>query len=83
MLKNRIFLYFLGAAFVVGVSIAGYLLVGAYAFTWAGQADMSVHGVIALILGGVGTLALTGLLIALVFYSNRAGYDDRANRPEE
>ncbi len=37
---------------------------------------MNANGVTALILGGIGTLALGGGLMALVFYSLRRGYDD-------
>jgi hypothetical protein len=48
---------------------------------------MSRSGVIALVLGGVGTLALGGGLMALVFFSARRGYDDaadmKARRPED
>ncbi len=37
---------------------------------------MTANGMTALILGGIGTLALGGGLMALVFYSSRRGYDD-------
>jgi hypothetical protein len=39
---------------------------------------MGVHGWIALTLGVVVSLALGGGLMALSFYSDRRGYDDRA-----
>jgi hypothetical protein len=57
----------LGAALVFG--IAGWTLDGA-------DVTISPHGMLALILGGLGTLALGGGLMFLVFYSNRRGYDD-------
>ncbi|EWY37944.1 hypothetical protein N825_16200 [Skermanella stibiiresistens SB22] len=66
----------LGAALVFGVT--GWSLDGA-------DVDISFHGMVALVLGGLGTLALGGGLMFLVFYSNRRGYDDavedRATRP--
>jgi hypothetical protein len=37
---------------------------------------MNGNGLAALIIGGIGTLALGGGLMALVFYSARRGYDD-------
>ncbi len=40
---------------------------------------MNSNGMTALILGGIGTLALGGGLMALVFYSARRGYDDAAD----
>ncbi len=48
--------------------------------------SMSSVGIGALILGGVGTLALGGGLMTLVFFSARRGYDDAADqktRPPE
>jgi hypothetical protein len=52
----------------------------------AGAKGMSGAGIAALILGGVGTLALGAGLMALVFFSSRRGYDDAADlktRPPE
>ena len=62
----------------------------AVAFSWhiwtsVGAADssgglaMSGNGMAALVIGGIGTLALGGGLMALVFYSSRRGYDDAAD----
>ncbi len=42
--------------------------------------EMSAHGWIALTLGAVITILVGGGLMALVFFSNRHGYDDRMNR---
>lgn len=72
-------------ALVIGVLIA--LLAVALVFGIAGWtldgADVTIspHGILALILGGVGTLALGGLMF-LVFYSNRRGYDDAVDDRE-
>jgi hypothetical protein len=46
---------------------------------WARLAgiEMSTAGIVALVLGGVLTLALGGGLMFLVFYSARKGYDDQ------
>ncbi len=52
----------------------------------AGGKGMSNVGVTALILGGLGTVALGGGLMTLVFFSSRHGYDDAADqktRPPE
>ena len=44
---------------------------------------ISVHGYIALGLGTLFTFALTAGLMALVFYSNRHGYDDEIGTADE
>ncbi len=44
----------------------------------SGDAEMSEQGWIALVLGAVGLVVVGGGLMALVFWSSRAGYDDRA-----
>ena len=59
----------------------GGLLVGTLAvtlFLWLdlGEVDIGLHGMIAMVLGIVLTLALGIGLMALVFYSSRHGYDD-------
>jgi len=67
-------------ALVIGVLVA--LLAAALVFGIVGwdlggaKVTISSHGILALILGGIGTLALGGGLMFLVFYSNRRGYDD-------
>ncbi|MEM8949560.1 MAG: hypothetical protein AAGA21_21510 [Pseudomonadota bacterium] len=48
-----------------------------------GEVEMSVHGWIALTLGTVFTFLVGAGLMALVFFSSRRGYDDRANRPDD
>ena len=68
------------AVLVIGVLVA--LLAAALVFGFVGwnldgaEVTISPHGILALILGGVGTLALGGGRMFLVFYSNRRGYDD-------
>ena len=68
----------LGVAVVFGV--LGWYLDGS-------PVNISWHGMLAMALGGLGTLLLGGGLMFLVFYSNRHGYDDavddRAARPAE
>jgi hypothetical protein len=44
-----------------------------------GGEAMNHNGVTALIIGGIGSLALGGGLMALVFFSARRGYDDAAD----
>lgn len=46
-------------------------------WTSVGDTEMSWHGIAALLLGGVFTLGLTALLVGLLLYSRRNGYDDR------
>ena len=53
---------------------------GYWVWTELGDVEMSHHGWIALGLGTVLSLLVGGGLMALVFYSHRHGYDDRANR---
>ena len=72
----------------VGLVVAALLSAGAMAIAysaWRSLADvqMSTSGYVAMILGGLATLALGVGLMALVFWSNRKGYDERAGaRPE-
>jgi hypothetical protein len=42
-----------------------------------GDGGMDGHGVAALVIGVVGSLALGGGLMALLFFSARHGYDER------
>ena len=53
--------------------------------TWIGMADVEIgfHGMAALVLGVVLSLALGIGLMALVFYSSRAGHDERAHEPPD
>lgn len=48
-----------------------------------GDVEMSHHGWIALTLGTVFTFLVGAGLMALVFFSHRRGYDERANRPDD
>ena len=70
---------------LVAVAVLGALLVATLVisvFMWSdlGDVEISFHGMLALALGVIVTLGLGMGLMALVFYSNRRGYDDRANR---
>ncbi len=70
------------------LAATGIATVLAFAITMALAASdllgvVSFHGLIALGLGITGTLVLTALLMVAVFHSSRAGYDERASRPEE
>ena len=59
---------------VVALAAGGYL--------WWSMAEVpiGIHGLIALILGAVVSLALGSGLMTLVFISSRRGHDDRQNR---
>ena len=56
---------------------------GYWVWTELGEVEMSYHGWIALTLGTVFTFLVGAGLMALVFFSSRRGYDDRANRPDD
>jgi hypothetical protein len=56
------------------------LLTGIYLWWSVGEAEISLHGLIAMTLGGLVSLALGGSLMFLVFYSNRSGHDDEHHR---
>jgi hypothetical protein len=66
---------------VLAIAAAAVACVAAFvAALWAelGDAEMSAAGWAAMLLGMVVTLGLGFGLMALVFYSNRRGYDDEA-----
>ena len=56
------------------------LLAGVYLWWSLGDVQISLHGLIAMVLGCVLSLALGGGLMFLVFYSNRRGHDDEHHR---
>jgi hypothetical protein len=72
----------------LGIVVAALLSTAAMAVAysaWRSLADveMSVAGYIAMILGGLATLAVGVGLMGLLFWSNRHGFDERAGaRPE-
>ena len=66
-----------------GLVVAGFLAlsmlaVAVYLWMSLGDVDMTPAGYVALIGGGLATLGLGVGLMALVFYSNRKGFDERA-----
>lgn len=67
----------------LGVAVAGILslsMVAVAVYLWLslGAVEMTATGYLALVFGGLGTLGLGGGLMALMFYSNRKGFDERA-----
>lgn len=58
------------------------ITVGVMWWAWIeiGEAQFSVHGLIALGLGIGLTLACGAVLMGLIFYSSRRGYDERAHQ---
>ena len=73
MSKNALFVF---AALALMLGAAVYLTSSMWTSIGGDGPGMNANGKIALILGGIGTLALGGGLMALVFYSSRRGYDD-------
>ena len=56
--------------------------VALWAWQELGDVEMSVHGLTALALGAAATVVLGAGLMALVFFSARRGYDERAYRED-
>ncbi len=73
---------FLTLAVLLGF-LAVSMVFGYWVWIELGEVEISRHGWIALTLGTVFTFLVGAGLMALVFYSHRRGYDDRANRPED
>jgi hypothetical protein len=69
------------------VTLLALLAASAGVALWAwreiGEVEISRHGIIALTLGAGATFALGAGLMALVFFSNRRGYDEQAHRPDD
>lgn len=70
------FLWVFGVAALATVSVS-------LAWTAIGGGPLGLHGLIALSLGVLGTVALTGALMALAFKSSREGWDDRPDNPDK
>jgi len=68
---------------VLGAILAVAVVMAVDVWSGAGDTGMSVHGYIAMGLGAVVTLLLGGGLMALLFFSNRRGYDDAAGARDE
>ncbi|HSK40553.1 MAG TPA: hypothetical protein VK943_12375 [Arenibaculum sp.] len=70
-------------AFTIVVLLCLLAFAGVLAYegwTMGGQpVDIGFHGVLAIILGVVGTAVIGGGLMYLLFYSSRRGYDDAAD----
>ncbi len=70
----------------VGVLLTLLAATAAVAFwVWQelGDVEISYHGWLALSLGAVATFMVGAGLMALVFFSSRKGYDERANRLDD
>jgi hypothetical protein len=67
-------------AAVAGAVALLLVAIGVYAWVALGDTGMTAGGYLAVVLGALGTIGLGGGLMALPFYSNRAGYDDRAGQ---
>jgi hypothetical protein len=67
----------------LGYLIAAVLAIGSMAVAWQAwdslaSVQVEAAGIIAMIFGAIGALALGGGLVALMFISNRRGIDDEA-----
>ena len=72
----------------LGIAVAAALAIAAMTVAWSAwrslaDIEIGTSGTIAMILGAVATVALGGVLVALLFISNRRGFDDAAGgRPD-
>lgn len=60
--------------------LAVALLAGLYLWWSLSDVDISIHGLVAMMLGALLSLALGTGLMFLVFYSNRHGHDEQHHR---
>ncbi len=67
----------LGIAVACGLGLA-ILAVALYAWRSMADSELDTAGIIALTLGSIVTLGLGALLVGLMLYSSRSGYDERA-----
>ena len=65
---------------IAGGVAVGSVVVVSLAWTAIGGGPLPIHGLVALTLGVVGTIALAWVLMALAFRSDSEGWDDRADR---
>jgi hypothetical protein len=61
---------------LLGGLLAAAVLAAAAAWTAIGDSQLSGHGIVALVLGILASLALGVGLMSLMFYSSRRGHDD-------
>lgn len=71
--RQRLLLAVVAAAIVLSL-----VVIGIYAWIALGETGMTASGYLAVFLGALGTIGLGGGLMALLFYSHRHGYDERA-----
>jgi hypothetical protein len=73
------------SAIVLTILVGLLLVSGGFAY-WAWQelaeVEIGMHGLIAIALGEVLTFALGAGLMALMYFSARRGYDDRAHEAD-
>ncbi len=62
--------------------LAATVVVSLWAWQSLGEVQIGWHGYVALAVGAVGTLGLAAVLVALMMYSSRRGYDEGAHRHE-
>lgn len=81
--RRSVIVGFVVVAVAATLAVAGYLLIGAENVRGGGAGRVTGHGVLALVLGIVGTVLMAGLLMGLAYFSHRSGHDEKANRPDE
>ena len=63
-------------ALAIAAAVIAAVALSLYALRALAGEYVNIHGYIALAIGVVGVCALAGGLMALAFYSDRAGWDD-------
>lgn len=67
------------AAILGAVLVTAGLVASNMVFSFGNSPALSGHGLVALVVGAFGMLALAVLLMGLVFYSSRSGHDQDAH----
>ena len=68
-------------ALAIAAAVIAATVLSLFALRGLAGGHVSIHGYIALAIGVVGVCALAGGLMALAFYSSRAGWDDIDREP--
>lgn len=83
MKSQRAIVAFVVVAVAAALAVGGYLLIGASAARDAAPGTVSAHGILAMVLGVIGTVLMAGLLMGLAYFSHRSGHDDKAAGRDE
>jgi ABC-type Fe3+ transport system permease subunit len=83
MSSQRAIVAFVVVAVAAALAVGGYLLIGASAVRDTAPGTVTGHGILAMVLGVIGTVLMAGLLMGLAYFSHRSGHDDKAAGRDE